>query len=284
MVRVLLVAFIIALHGMAQAQAQTLEESIETYDANVAAAKLKVSNRLQELVLAADKKNDSVTSGKLREWKGQFENKGVIYSEVTGNAIAVTNREYGAALKAAGDKLREAYLAEIKKKIDENDKEGADLLSAQLEDRRLPTKLSSLQLTAVPSNYLNHWAMQFRANKAANEAEKMNATFQIRAGLSNPSFVSLESLNWPNHFMDHAGFRVRLAEGQDSNVWKNHATWIKVKGLSDRDGVSFQPATHPSRYLRIRSNGEAWVDEYQDKIEFKREATFTIKPGISKLW
>ncbi len=88
----------------------------------------------------------------------------------------------------------------------------------------------------------------------------------------------------PWAFIDHSNYRIRLADAQDSQVWKQHATWIKTPGLADKDGVSFQAATHTTRYLRIRPNGEAWLDEYQDDLGFKQQSTFYVKPGLSKLW
>ncbi len=263
---------------------QTLDENIEAHRVKVDQARQKVIDKFQELILQADEKGDSDRAGKMREYSQFFINKGVMFIPEGNTGIVPVFKEYGSSIKAAGDTLRAAYVQEMKTLNDNKDLDGANVLSDELEQRLLPEKLVSFQMAVAPAKFVNHYALLLRGNKPVGEGERMNATFELRAGLSNPSFVSIHSVNWPTAFVDHLGFRVRLTDAQEGVVWKEHSTWIQVPGLSDKKGVSFKPATHPDRYLRIRANGEAWVDVFQDDIGYRQETTFYIKPGLSKLW
>ncbi len=276
--------FLAFLFHTSWATAQTLDESIEIHKVAVDQAKQKVVDKFQAMIIKAEEKGDSARSGKLREFSQYFINKGVIFVPEDNMGILGDFKEYGGSIKTAGDALRTAYLNEIKVLNAQQDIDGANSLLIELESRVLPAKLVSLQLATAPTQYVNHWDLLIRGNKPVKDGERLNATFELRAGLSNQSHVSIHSVGWPTAFVDHLDYRIRLTDSQESAAWKEHATWIQTPGLSNKDGFSFKSVTHPNRYIRIRENGEAWLDEYQDNLAFKREATFFVKPGLCKLW
>lgn len=97
--------------------------------------------------------------------------------------------------------------------------------------------------------------------------------------------LSLRPCNVPSMFLCHHGFRVNIQTSEENLVWKQHATWRQMPGLSDeKKGVSFQSVSHPNRYIRIRSNGEAWLDTFEDTPQFRQEATFYFRPPQFQFW
>jgi hypothetical protein len=54
-----------------------------------------------------------------------------------------------------------------------------------------------------------------------------------------------------------------------------------VAGLTDAAGVSFESVNFPGRYLRVRSNGEVWLDQNDSTAAFKNEATFRRVAGLA---
>lgn len=263
--------------------AQALNRAIATHEKEVEKARQIVIDKFQTLILQANKKNDLTMAAKYQEWNQAFVDRGMMFMP-DGTDMAVTYKKYGAALKASADTLRAAYLKEIEALTKKKDYDAANQLTRELESRRLPLPLVSLQMQ-TSNRFVNHWAYLLRGGTAIKEGEKMNATWELRPGLHDPAFVSIHAVNAPTAYVDHFGFRVRLADYQEDNAWKHHATWIQEPGLADpAKGVSFKAATHQNRYLRIRSSGEAWLDPYENNIGYKKEATFYIKPGLSRLW
>ncbi len=81
-----------------------------------------------------------------------------------------------------------------------------------------------------------------------------------------------------NQYLRHSGFRGYIATdpfpAQDSE-------FRVVTGLAGLTGVSFESINFPGRYLRIRSNGEAWVDVADGSTGFNNEASFRRVTGLS---
>ncbi|MDB5345922.1 MAG: Extracellular exo-alpha-(1-_5)-L-arabinofuranosidase [Schlesneria sp.] len=265
-------------------RAESLEEAIQKHAAQIEEAKRPVADCFAELIVDANKTGNTAKANRFIEYSERFSNGGIMYLPDGSTAMPVLYKKYGAALKAAGDELQKAYVKEMTEATAKKDFATLNALTAKLETHRLPGKLVSFQ-TPQANSFLNHWGLLLRAGPLPNEAEKMNATFELRAGLDNPEFVSIHSVNFPTSFVDHFGFRLRLTDYQDDKIWKAHATWNKLPGLSDpKGGVSFESVTHPGRYIRIRPNGEAWLDPLENNIGYKKSATFVVKPGVYKLW
>jgi hypothetical protein len=52
-------------------------------------------------------------------------------------------------------------------------------------------------------------------------------------------------------------------------------------GMSNASAVSFESVNFAGYYLRVRSNGEVWVDKYDGSAAFRDSATFVRVPGLA---
>ena len=69
--------------------------------------------------------------------------------------------------------------------------------------------------------------------------------------------VRLQSYNYPDRYIRHSNYRAQI----DANVTPVQDSQFKmVSGLTDSNGVSFESINFPGRFLRVRSNGEVWLD------------------------
>lgn len=90
--------------------------------------------------------------------------------------------------------------------------------------------------------------------------------------------VSLQSYNFPDRYVRHSNYRARI----DANVSPAQDSQFKmVAGLADPSGVSFESVNFPGRYLRVRSNGEVWLDSNDSTATFANDATFRRVAGLS---
>lgn len=279
-------AFLSCIFWLAAGQAfgQTLEEALATHKEELAVAKVAVESKWQELLAEALSKNDQALAGEYRDWSNAFQNEGAMYMPAKDSEMSLVYKGYGSAVKKAGDKLREAYLAEIKRLTVAGEKDEAAARLNELTELRLPGRLVSIQ-PYRSTVYVNHFGWVFRAGQVKLAGEKMNATFEETSGLSTPGLLSIRSINMPNMFLAHHGFRVNLQSFAEDPTWKLHATWLKLPGLSDaKRGFSFQSASHPDRYIRVRANGELWLDKFEETARFRSDATFHDKKPLYPYW
>lgn len=95
---------------------------------------------------------------------------------------------------------------------------------------------------------------------------------------STTSITRLQSHNFPTRHLRHHGFRGRI----DANVSPLEDSQFRVRvGLTNASGVSFESANFAGYYLRVRSNGEVWVDKYENSTAFRDSATFERVPGLA---
>ncbi|MNC20588.1 Extracellular exo-alpha-L-arabinofuranosidase precursor [compost metagenome] len=90
--------------------------------------------------------------------------------------------------------------------------------------------------------------------------------------------VRLQSFNYSDRCVRHSSYRARL----DANVAPAQDAQFKmVAGLADSSGVSFESANYPGRFLRVRTNGEVWLDQNDSTVAFRNEATFRRVAGLA---
>lgn len=78
--------------------------------------------------------------------------------------------------------------------------------------------------------------------------------------------------------MRHSNYRART----DANVSPVQDSQFKmVTGLADSSGVSFESINFPGRYLRVRSNGEVWLDSNDSTTTFANDTTFRRMAGLA---
>jgi regulation of enolase protein 1 (concanavalin A-like superfamily) len=98
------------------------------------------------------------------------------------------------------------------------------------------------------------------------------------APLSMTGITRLQSYNFPTRYVRHTGFHARI----DENVSPIEDSEFRVRiGMSNASAVSFESVNFAGYYLRVRSNGEVWVDKYDGSAAFRDSATFERVPGLA---
>lgn len=120
----------------------------------------------------------------------------------------------------------------------------------------------SLQVATpgLGDRYLRHaasLASTEHVDQGSSELLKNDATFRVVAGLADPSCYSLRSRNYPNSYVRHQNFRVRVDPSDNSTLFKRDATFCTRPGLGGK-GVSLEAVNMPGQFLR-HYNGEAWM-------------------------
>jgi regulation of enolase protein 1 (concanavalin A-like superfamily) len=98
------------------------------------------------------------------------------------------------------------------------------------------------------------------------------------APFSVTATTRLQSYNFPTRYVRHYAFHARL----DENVSPVEDSQFRVRiGLTSSAGVSFESVNYAGYYLRVRSNGEVWVDKNDGTAAFRDSATFVRVPGLA---
>jgi hypothetical protein len=136
----------------------------------------------------------------------------------------------------------------------------------------------SLQAYNYRDRFIRHRFALGYTDRLGDDLSRNDATFRIAPGLAG-SCISLESRNFPNHFLRHQDWRIRLAPREDSALFRQDATFCLVPGLADGAGVSFESVGAKGHFIRHRNN-ELWVDRHDGSDLYKKDATFLItQPG-----
>lgn len=90
--------------------------------------------------------------------------------------------------------------------------------------------------------------------------------------------VRLQSSNYPERFIRHLNYRLRLDAGVSP---EQDAQFRLITGLAGSEGVSFESVNFPGRFLHVRQNGEVWLDAEDGSAAFRNEATFRRVAGLS---
>ncbi|MCD0443383.1 family 43 glycosylhydrolase [Glycomyces sp. A-F 0318] len=96
--------------------------------------------------------------------------------------------------------------------------------------------------------YLNHY--DFRLRAGANTAMLADSQFRIVAGLAGSGTVSLESANYPGHYLRHRNYEIWVEQGDGSSLFRSDASFHRRDGLADAAGESFEASNFSGRYLR----------------------------------
>ncbi|MEU4219685.1 alpha-L-arabinofuranosidase B [Actinoplanes sp. NPDC026623] len=112
-------------------------------------------------------------------------------------------------------------------------------------------------------------------SSSSSATDKANASWIVRAGLSNGSCVSLESRNTSGSYLRHQNYQLRLAANDGTSLFAQDATFCPQAGRNGQ-GNSFASVNFPDRFIRhysnnvyIASNGgsntfdsaNAWTDD-----------------------
>jgi hypothetical protein len=115
-----------------------------------------------------------------------------------------------------------------------------------------------------------------------SDLDRQDATFKIVPGLADDRFVSFESVNYPNHFLRHEDFRLKLHPRSEQGLFKADATFMPIDGLADTAATSFRSYNYPAGHLR-HQDLHMWVGrgggDYLN--DHANDATFRV---VDPLW
>lgn len=141
------------------------------------------------------------------------------------------------------------------------------------------------------SNYPNHYArhcnytLQINPNTDKSDLYLKDSTFKLTmpAISGDGNFVSLESVNFPNYYVRHCGFRIRIDPRQETQLYKDDASFKMVAALNGRQGyISFESRNYPGRFIRHR-NFQLWLDPYSNAQLYKDDASFLMEAAPQSL-
>ena len=107
---------------------------------------------------------------------------------------------------------------------------------------------------------------------------KADATFVVRRGLADPTCYSFESRNIPGQFLRHADFRVRLGTNDNTDLFRQDATFCAQQGSG---GVRLESVNelgtnirHYTEEVWVASNGGAHV--YDNPASYNQDVSWAV--------
>jgi hypothetical protein len=113
------------------------------------------------------------------------------------------------------------------------------------------------------SAYLRHAGFALFANDPS--AIPADGTWDIVAGNNGEAgTISFRSVNYPDRFLRHAGFRCWLHRRDGSGLFDDDSTFRVVAGVcGDPQYISFQSVNFPTYYIFLKSQ-EVWIATAHD--------------------
>jgi Alpha-L-arabinofuranosidase B (ABFB) domain/Astacin (Peptidase family M12A) len=116
------------------------------------------------------------------------------------------------------------------------------------------------------NRFLRHQASQGFTevvNTASADLLKQDASFKVVRAMDGTPCYSFQSRNFPNQYLRHAGWRLRIDASDGSNLFKQDATFCAQTGLAGKGGVSLVSRNYPGAYIR-HYNAEVWLAKKGD--------------------
>ena len=91
--------------------------------------------------------------------------------------------------------------------------------------------------------------------------------------------TTLESVNFPGHFLRHCNYEAFLHAREDHEQYYNDATWKVVPGLNNApESVSFESVNYPGHFLR-HSGFRLRMDQFDESDLMRDDASFQAHPA-----
>ena len=155
-----------------------------------------------------------------------------------------------------------------------------------------PTPGSRVSLRATTScctgEYLRHDEADnvgIAATSASSpDFQRAEATWIVRAGLSDSSCVSFESADSPGRYLRHYDFRLRLDADDGSALFGQDATFCPRPGHNGQ-GYSFQSANYPDTYLRhfaynVYIAADGGSHDWDNTAYWSDDTSWLVTPGL----
>ncbi|MFB6394198.1 family 43 glycosylhydrolase [Polymorphospora lycopeni] len=137
-------------------------------------------------------------------------------------------------------------------------------------DGATPVRLRSHDL---PANFVRHSA--YRGRVEPNVTNLADSQFRIVTGLAGAGSVSLESTNFPGHYLRHRNYEIHLERDDGSALFRADASFVRRPGLADGAGISLESGNFPGRYVRHRT-GLLFIEPVGTAAE-RGSATFHLE-------
>jgi non-reducing end alpha-L-arabinofuranosidase len=98
----------------------------------------------------------------------------------------------------------------------------------------------------------------------------------IVARWGTPNWVRLTSSNFPDRYLRHFGYALRLDPDDNTTTFRADATFYRVAGLADSAWTSFRSYNFPDRCLR-HADFLVRIDPISTATE-RQDATFPVTP------
>jgi Alpha-L-arabinofuranosidase B (ABFB) domain len=100
--------------------------------------------------------------------------------------------------------------------------------------------------------YLRHRNFLGELTTVTSSLDRADATFQIVPGLADGNCISFRSSNFPDYYLRHQNFRIKLDRFANDTLYRDDATFCvkpSLAGVGD-PWVSFESYNFPGFYLR----------------------------------
>jgi len=147
----------------------------------------------------------------------------------------------------------------------------------------LPSKESysqehSYQSSNFPDRFIRHRNFLGFVEQINDQQTAKDAVFVAVPGLAGTCH-SLEAKNFPGFFLRHQNFRLKLSRAENSQLFREDATFCFRDGLADAQGFSFESVNFPNHYIRHR-DFELVLSPNDDTAGYKRDATFIERSPV----
>ena len=130
-------------------------------------------------------------------------------------------------------------------------------------------QVATLESSNYPDYFIQETSKRGRIDNVLQTTA--DAQWRIVPGLAGQG-VSFESVAFPNHYLRHQNYEVWLAEEEQSQLFKEDATFFQRSGLADTNGVSFESFNFPGRYIR-HSGYALFISQINSNLD-AQDATF----------
>lgn len=137
---------------------------------------------------------------------------------------------------------------------------------------------TSFESYIYPGFYIRHRDYLGELTKISSNLDRQDATFRLVPGLVGKCH-SFESVNYSGHYLRHQDYRVKLNRKEDTEVFRNDATFCLRNGLANSANHSFESYNFPGHYIRHK-NYHLYIEQDRGEL-FQKDATFKLR---SALW
>ncbi|MFC6089934.1 family 43 glycosylhydrolase [Saccharothrix lopnurensis] len=125
-----------------------------------------------------------------------------------------------------------------------------------------------------PGLHVRHFAYRLRVE--GNVRELADSQFRFEPGLLGSGTTSIRSVNHPTRYVRFDGASLRLDPNEGTDAYRRAASFTRVAGLADRDGVSLRLSADRSAYVAHDGSGRLVVARPGHDRRARERATFRL--------